>query len=53
MRNLWVVCNTCRESFEAETHAGLVRCGPCEERTAFRLPGSHPAVVQVAAEGGP
>jgi len=34
-----VACNTCRKTFEATLHMGLVRCPDCAESTAFRLPG--------------
>ncbi|MFO1534222.1 MAG: hypothetical protein ABR586_01010 [Thermoplasmatota archaeon] len=46
---LWVACNRCRESFDAELHPGLLRCAPCADRTAWRLPGSAARTVEVAA----
>lgn len=36
---LEVACVSCQTSFDAVAHAGLVRCGDCEDRQSFRLPG--------------
>lgn len=33
-----VACISCRNPFDAELNAGLVRCAPCEERHGFSLP---------------
>jgi hypothetical protein len=46
---LWVACNHCRGLFDAEAMAGLVRCGACMDRMAFRLPGAGPRRVVVEA----
>jgi DNA-directed RNA polymerase subunit RPC12/RpoP len=40
--SLWVACSTCREAFEADRHPGLVRCGPCADRAAYRLAPAAP-----------
>jgi DNA-directed RNA polymerase subunit RPC12/RpoP len=37
---LKVSCISCAATFDAVRHAGLVRCAPCDERLAFRLPGT-------------
>jgi DNA-directed RNA polymerase subunit RPC12/RpoP len=47
--SLWVACYTCRESFEADRHPGLVRCPPCADRTAYRLTPAARTVVEVEA----
>ena len=36
---LRIACNSCGETFSARSNPGLVRCSPCEDRVAFRLPG--------------
>lgn len=36
--SLHVACIDCHQTFPAETHAGLVRCAPCQDRTGWRLP---------------
>ncbi|HEX2066274.1 MAG TPA: hypothetical protein VHI93_05610 [Candidatus Thermoplasmatota archaeon] len=35
---LWVACAACRTAFDASLHPGLVRCAPCADRSAWRLP---------------
>jgi len=47
--SLWVACNVCHASFEAETHAGLIRCAPCADTKAYRLTPTAPRIVQVTA----
>lgn len=42
-----VACASCGATFSARRHAGLVRCGSCEDRQAFRLPGSGAGTVVV------
>ncbi|MES2155022.1 MAG: hypothetical protein V4510_07790 [bacterium] len=42
-----VACNSCGARFPAETHAGLLRCTPCDDRLAFRLTGTGPLVTQI------
>jgi hypothetical protein len=42
-----VACASCGETFSARRHAGLVRCGGCEERSALRLPGNGAGTVVV------
>jgi len=34
-----VACNSCRKTFEATLHMGLVRCAACEEAHGVRLVG--------------
>lgn len=46
---LWVACYTCRESFDATLHPGLVRCAACTERSAWRIPSAAGRTVEVAA----
>lgn len=46
--HLYVACNSCGARFPAESHAGLLRCTPCEDRLALRLTGSGPLVVEIA-----
>lgn len=45
--SLRVACNSCGETFSALHNAGLVRCAPCEDRLAFRLPGAGIGTVTV------
>jgi hypothetical protein len=47
--SLWVACYTCRESFEADRHPGLVRCALCTDRAAYRLPRAARVAVEVGA----
>ena len=42
-----IACISCQESFDARRHPGLVRCGPCEDRVAYRLPGVGTGTVVV------
>lgn len=44
--SLHVACNDCHRTFPAETHAGLVRCAPCQDRTDWRLPAAAAQVVE-------
>lgn len=45
--SLRIACNSCGETFSARAHPGLVRCAPCEDRVAFRLPGVGVGTVVV------
>ncbi len=43
---IYVACNSCGARFPADSHAGLLRCTPCENRLAFRLTGRGPLVLE-------
>lgn len=45
--SLRVACTSCGETYSALRNPGLVRCEPCEERQAFRLPGAGVGTVVV------
>lgn len=47
--SLWVACIACRETFSADLHPGLVRCAPCTDRSAWRLPAAPRTAVEVEA----
>lgn len=49
---LEVACFSCQEPFDARQRAGLVRCGACEDRQAFRLPGVGSGTVTVVDTPG-
>lgn len=36
---IFVACNSCRKTFEAARHHGLVRCAECQEAHAPRFKG--------------
>lgn len=46
--SLFVACNSCGARFPVDSHAGLLRCTPCEVRLEFRLTGRGPLVVEIA-----
>lgn len=41
-----VACSTCHQTFPVETHTGMVRCTPCEERAAPRIPAAAATVLE-------
>lgn len=47
--SLHVACASCHTTFPLETHAGLVRCARCADRTGFRLPAATAHVIEVPA----
>jgi hypothetical protein len=53
MPNVEVACVSCRNTFEAALHAGLVRCVPCQEAHALSLPARtlprHDSPIDAAA----
>lgn len=48
---LEVACSSCGARFDAALHAGLVRCAPCVERQAFRVPSAGPTVTVLDTPG--
>ena len=44
--SIHVACSTCHQTFPVETHTGLVRCQPCEERAAPRMQSAGDNVVE-------
>jgi hypothetical protein len=46
-----IACNSCARPFDALEHAGLVRCGTCEERSAPRMPSAGLSVIVLDTPG--
>lgn len=44
--SIHVACSTCHTTFPVETHAGMVRCAPCEEQAAPRMSPVGATVVE-------
>jgi LSD1 subclass zinc finger protein len=49
--SLEIACVSCRQPFDAELHAGLVRCAPCEDRHAPTMPSVGATVVVMDTPG--
>jgi protein-arginine kinase activator protein McsA len=49
---IFVACSSCHETFDADDHAGLVRCAPCEDRSIPTIPSMGATVVEFDAEIG-
>jgi hypothetical protein len=46
-----VACIACSRTFDAVRHAGLVRCGPCEESQALAFPSAGAIVTTIDTPG--
>jgi LSD1 subclass zinc finger protein len=49
--SLEVACISCRRPFDADLHAGLVRCAPCEDMHQISFPSSGATVIVLDTPG--
>lgn len=49
--SLEVACIRCSRTFDAEVHAGLVRCSPCEESQGYAIPSAGATVLTFDTPG--